>query len=68
MLVETIKSQSILTGSSLHNMKHETTPIIVIRDRMIMLEDAINKVRRLSSAPPKFPSSSSKIEGFIEGC
>ena len=67
MLVEIITSQSILTGSSLHNMKHETTPIIVMRDKIMMLEEAINRVRRLSASPSKLPSASSKIEVCIEG-
>ena len=48
-------------------MKHETTPIIVIKDRMMMLDDAINNVSRKSSSPSKFPCSSSHIEVCTEG-
>ena len=51
----------------MHNMKHETIPTIVIRARIIMLDEAINNVRRLSSAPSRFPSASSKIDVCIEG-
>ena len=64
-----VQNEAKLTGSLWHNMKHETTPIIVINDRMMILEEAMNSVSLLSASPPKFPSSSSNIEVCcIGGC
>ena len=48
-------------------MKQETTPIIVIRDRMMILDDAMNNVSLVSSSPSKFPCSSSQIDVCTEG-
>ena len=60
-------TECVLTGSLLHNIKQETTPIIVIKDKIMMLDEAINNVSRWSAAPSKFPSSSSHIDVCTDG-